>query len=305
MLNNRGNRYSRNHTYWDPQRDAVKFWNFSWHENGLYDLPVTIDYILESTNRTKLLYVGNSMGCTEFFVLTSLLPEYQQKISYMVGLNPSTYAHSINLIQPIIRMGLWGIKLMENVLGEIMPHSEFYVKHCFSFDLMLRICKESLYLLLGRHEKMIEEVRFFKICRIFFFKFFIFLFQSQLPVIFGHVPSGSSFKQTLHYIQGFKRQRFAQFDYGKLENLRRYGSEQPPDYSLKSIKTPISLYHSPNDNLVSSADIKFLRSQIVNLISYNEVPYKPWNHVSNLWNVNARKFIHVDLVRLMKKYENL
>lgn len=53
--NARGTTYSRRHMTLDP--NDPKFWDFSWHEIGVYDIPATIDYILNQTNQTKLSYV--------------------------------------------------------------------------------------------------------------------------------------------------------------------------------------------------------------------------------------------------------
>lgn len=44
------------------QPEDVDFWDFSWHEIGVFDIPSTIDYILDQTNQTKLSYVGHSQG---------------------------------------------------------------------------------------------------------------------------------------------------------------------------------------------------------------------------------------------------
>lgn len=62
MGNARGNRYSRNHTYLQPNSTTAdgNFWDFSWHEIGYYDLPAMIDYILKETGFTKLGYIGHS-----------------------------------------------------------------------------------------------------------------------------------------------------------------------------------------------------------------------------------------------------
>lgn len=64
--NARGNTYSRQHMTINP--DDPKFWDFSWHEVGIYDLPATIDYILEHTNQTKISYVGHSQGVTAYVI---------------------------------------------------------------------------------------------------------------------------------------------------------------------------------------------------------------------------------------------
>ncbi|XP_030749375.1 lipase 1-like isoform X2 [Sitophilus oryzae] len=51
LLNDRGNTQSRNHTTLSPHdRD---FWDFSWHEIGVIDLPETIDLILKTTGASE------------------------------------------------------------------------------------------------------------------------------------------------------------------------------------------------------------------------------------------------------------
>lgn len=67
--NARGNTYSRRHITLSP--NDPKFWDFSWHEIGIYDIPATIDYILQQTNQTKLSYVGHSQGVTAMYVTHS------------------------------------------------------------------------------------------------------------------------------------------------------------------------------------------------------------------------------------------
>lgn len=58
---------------------------------GLYDVSSTIDYILETTGYEKLFIVGHSMATTEFFVLCTLRPEYNNKVQHMVALGPVAY----------------------------------------------------------------------------------------------------------------------------------------------------------------------------------------------------------------------
>lgn len=97
MLNARGNAYSTKHQKYDRYADSREYWNFSWHEIGIYDLPATIDYILPLTNFTRFHYIGHSQGVTSFFVMSSEKPEYNDKISLMIALAPTVFmGHNTN-----------------------------------------------------------------------------------------------------------------------------------------------------------------------------------------------------------------
>lgn len=90
MGNCRGTRPSRGHVHFDPAGSQRKeYWSFSLHQIGIYDLPASIDYILEKTNQTQLHYVGYSQGTTLFFIMASVLPDYNQKITSMIAMAPA------------------------------------------------------------------------------------------------------------------------------------------------------------------------------------------------------------------------
>lgn len=90
LLNTRGNTYSRKHVSLNPDKDT-KYWKFSWHELGIYDLPAAIDYILLETGHATLFYIGHSQGGTSFYVMTSEKPEYNKKIRAHFSLAPAVY----------------------------------------------------------------------------------------------------------------------------------------------------------------------------------------------------------------------
>ena len=46
--NSRGNTYSREHLYLNPDKDK-EYWDFDWEEMGTKDIPAVIDYILTNT----------------------------------------------------------------------------------------------------------------------------------------------------------------------------------------------------------------------------------------------------------------
>lgn len=57
----------------------------------MFDLPAIIDLILSHTKKNKLHYVGHSQGGTSFYIMTSMKPEYQEKIGLASLLGPAGY----------------------------------------------------------------------------------------------------------------------------------------------------------------------------------------------------------------------
>ncbi|GLH13080.1 LOW QUALITY PROTEIN: Lipase 3 [Gryllus bimaculatus] len=112
MGNFRGNKYSRRHTSLSP--DGLfnsKFWNFDWHEMGIYDMPASIDYVLETTGEEKLFYIGHSMGTTSFWVMNAVRPEFNAKFRAMFALAPVVYVRYVP--QPLLRAAAYANKPLE------------------------------------------------------------------------------------------------------------------------------------------------------------------------------------------------
>lgn len=64
----------------DNREKSKEFWNFSFHEIGLYDLPAMINFMLQRTSRTKTFYIGHSQGASSLLALLSSQPNYNEKI---------------------------------------------------------------------------------------------------------------------------------------------------------------------------------------------------------------------------------
>lgn len=52
----------------------------SWSEMGKYDVPASIDYVLNTTHHERLYYIGFSMGTTVFFTMMNHRPQYNDKV---------------------------------------------------------------------------------------------------------------------------------------------------------------------------------------------------------------------------------
>lgn len=85
--NARGNTYSKNHI--NLTWESEKFWDFSFHEVGVLDLPAMINTILKITSKSHLNIVSYCQGATEFFVMCSELKEMNSKIksAHVIGEN--------------------------------------------------------------------------------------------------------------------------------------------------------------------------------------------------------------------------
>eukprot|EP00831_Metopus_contortus_P014699 TRINITY_DN16094_c0_g1_i3.p1 TRINITY_DN16094_c0_g1~~TRINITY_DN16094_c0_g1_i3.p1 ORF type:complete len:262 (-),score=27.37 TRINITY_DN16094_c0_g1_i3:29-814(-) len=76
--NNRGTIHSLEHVdiqEHNSRKISGKYWEFSFDEMGLYDLPAMIDYISDITGQPKVSYIGHSQGTSQFFVKSMVDPE--------------------------------------------------------------------------------------------------------------------------------------------------------------------------------------------------------------------------------------
>lgn len=99
--NARGNTFSRNHTTLDP--NDRQFWKFGFHEIAIYDLPPMIDFVLDRTNQSQLVFLGYSQGGTSIFALLSERPEYNDKISLVHGMGAAVFMkNSHSILSPLL-----------------------------------------------------------------------------------------------------------------------------------------------------------------------------------------------------------
>lgn len=116
MGNFRGNRYSRRHVRFNPDgstRQRRNFWDFSWHQMGMIDLPAMIDYIMAVNSAyPKIHYIGHSQGTTAYFIMCSERPEYNDKIQLMQALAPIAFMGNV---QSKLGRGLASLMASSNV----------------------------------------------------------------------------------------------------------------------------------------------------------------------------------------------
>ncbi|XP_011498523.1 PREDICTED: lipase 3-like [Ceratosolen solmsi marchali] len=287
--NVRGSRYSRKHNHYTVEE--AKYWNFDWHEIGLYDLPTMIDYILIETGHKKLFYIGHSQGSTAFFVMASLLPEYNDKIHAMFSLAPIAFCS--RMFSPVFQFLSRIIKpvnLVANFIGlyEFKPSDAFFTKFvtelCQDNSALQPICMNAIFLITGFNWDQFDT--------------------SLLPAIISNVPAGASVRQFIHYAQIIKSGYFVQYDHGLWGNIQKYGKVGPPTYNLKNVKAPVSLHYSINDWLSHPNDVQSLYSKLPNPIGKFRVVHDNFNHLDYLWAKDVKILLYNKIISIMLRYKD-
>lgn len=291
--NARGNTYSRSHV--SLAIDDPKFWDFSFHEMGVHDLPAEIDWILNVTGHKTLYYIGYSMGTTMSYVMASMRPEYNDKVQFMVSLAPVAFMarvkSPIRLLVPFVK----DLQFISQFLGkgEFLPHDkiiQWLSKYgCELVTTEEKICEDTVFVISGFDEEQFNA--------------------TLLPVILGHDPAGASTKTIIHYAQEIKSGKFQQYDSGcsmdekgsKDEECDRATDGQ--EYDLSKITVPIDLHYADNDWLASPADVKELSSKLKGKVQLIRVPFPEFNHIDFLWAKDVYKLVYENVINSLEKHE--
>ncbi|KAI5702933.1 hypothetical protein M8J75_005719 [Diaphorina citri] len=284
--NARGNTYSRSHISYSPM--DLAFWDFSFHEMGYFDLPAEIDFILNKTDHTQMIYIGHSMGTTMFYVLTSQRPEYNEKLLGAISLAPVAYlSRTRSPIRYLAPFALNIEKIMDWIgNGEFLAHNTMlnYVTKiaCELNHMEMKRCEDFLFILCGHDPYQFK--------------------MSLLPVILGHTPAGGSTRTLVHFAQFIDSGKFRQFDYGKDENLHIYNSTFPPKYDLKFISTKVAFFYADNDLLTNEQDVKELYTLLPNPVGLFKVNFTYFNHLDFLWAKDVKALVYNDLLLVLKTF---
>jgi len=285
LANSRGNTFSSNHV--NLTTKDTKFWDFTWDDMALYDLPANIDFVLNKTKREKVLYVGHSQGTSQVFAaLGEPSHPSRLKMGAFAALAPITFLyHQRSLLLTVLSklsideivywFGWNNFFPSTNIINKLIPGA------C---SLIEWACQDALFLVTGPSNH---------------------LNTSRMDVYLSESPAGCSVKDLVHFAQGVRKEVFQFFDYeNKKDNEAHYHQDSPPPYNLTEVKNsgvPIGLWVGGEDYLGNTQDVSRLQSELgeaVDHYSYIET----FAHMDFPWSYEANRYVYDDLIAWLVQY---
>lgn len=145
------------------------------------------------------------------------------------------------------------------------------------------LCTNAMFVLAGFNRKSINE--------------------TQLPIIFGQSPAGTSVMNMIHYgqIVRLPNEEFQLFDHG-LSNFLKYFTVFPPSYKINKITAHTFCFYGKNDWLISEKNALKTCSFIYGHQKSIAVKDPEWMHNDFLYGSAAKEQVYNEVIELMKNY---
>ncbi len=118
----------------------------------------------------------------------------------------------------------------------------------------------------------------------------------------SHEPGGTSMKNVLHWMQLLRSDQIKKFDYGREENLIKYGNETPPIYNTENLKKfdiKKFLFIGTKDYLANLVDFQRLEESL-SQENLNIYQVEDYNHLDYLWAEDARVKIYETILNELR-----
>jgi pimeloyl-ACP methyl ester carboxylesterase len=286
--NNRGNRLSRH------EDDACpKYWQYTFDHLVDYDQPALIAGVLATTGSEQVIYVGHSQGSTQFLLGLGVHGQLKEKIACFIGLGrvvslQNTRNHLVldalsrlYLLEFYQLIGFRKIlvipKAVSRAVGVLLYNSGLHAGVMMKFIRLL--CGSSL--------------------------------RNKIPadlfgVIITHEPGGSSVNNALHWVQCYRQGGvMRRFNYGKRENLERYGREEPPAYGLQHLgELPFAahLFRGMKDAVMNETDFAGLVGHF-HPDRVHTYELHDYNHLDYVWSETAHQDFYGRIIEIAAAHQ--
>mmetsp|Transcript_19030 Transcript_19030/g.34402 ORF Transcript_19030/g.34402 Transcript_19030/m.34402 type:complete len:399 (+) Transcript_19030:71-1267(+) len=290
LTNSRGNTFSRQHKELKPTL-SKEFWNFSFADLGRKDVPANINYIISTTHQESLTLIGHSQGTSQVFVaLTDPATKdlMKARVNLFVALSPITYMkhQTAKLFDVLTYFGVG------TALTDMWPYGAFEWRSLSSMTHAVcvltggALCKLTVDTICGISTEDTD---------------------GAINNISAHFPAGTSMKSIEHYGQLIQSGGFKDYDYGADENMKVYGSKEPPSFVLgDAAKIPIAMFIGTHDDLGDVKDESRAASELPEESSVFTEFFNDFSHIT--WIGGNKKSFQAwfpKMQKLMKQYNPL
>lgn len=312
--NNRGNTFSRLHTTLDPSSDA--FWDFTYDEMALYDMPAQVDYVRNVTGQARIGFVGHSEGTTQAFAALALDGMHASSTVVAAGGVPLPYSvgavaglsKKLNVfvaLAPVAsvkhqRSGLLtflaGLVEIFNVdkIMEFFGMRQFLPSATLLQSLAPWLCRltptgcsDALLLLCGVSDN---------------------LNTSRLDVYVSETPAGTSTKNMGHWAQNVEAPRFQLFDYGcgllSCKNMDVYHQRTAPVLDLSKIAAPVALFSGGDDALGDPTDVAEIAAALPPSSLVHASAIAKFAHLDFVWAPDAASLLYPDVKAVLDAHRS-
>lgn len=271
----------------------LEYWDWSFHEQGVYDLKAQLDLIAATTRRNDTVFVGYSMAGSSAIAYASMLPDHAARsLKAIVNLAGLAHIRNVGGLTPYIGYAVLNsgiMKLMDYLKIGFLPYgpslraikSIFCTSHPFKALCLLA------------HEPIIgfSKTEFD---------------ATNAPIVLDKFPDGASTKIILHYAQIHARGgKMRMYDYGAEKNRILYNATVAPLYPLHRIKVPIVSFTGTEDFFTHREDVdEFYDDLSAEAKIYGRFQVKGYNHFDIMFAKNRADDVYRPLAQVLRKIFN-
>ena len=286
--NIRGNMFSMGNT--DSTKDSRNpfgpYWNFSFSDMSDYDLPAFVNFIKSRTGFDKIDYIGHSQGTTIFFLKYMADQQFiQNNIKKFVAIGPVpsvSYISSkiVKFLAEKTRFKKYYPLLNALNLGKTM--GKLFSIICGKLYSVCQLVVESI-----AAEGITGRINYQDIAKLYLFE-----------------PGGTSKQNVKHWLQCYTNKRMERFDFGKEENMKKYGTEYPPVYDtniLKKWDIDTFMTVSNTDPFSSETDVYNFINNVEDQSKIQVLKLNNYNHLDYLWAECSKEEIYDPILEFLQK----
>lgn len=246
--NERGNIYSLRHT--DKKIKYKDFFDYSFDEVALYDIPAVYKYVLATTKQEKLTFFGYSLGTTQFFAaaIDDKTRDYiTSKTEKFIAIAPTIYLNHVTSVRfrflAYFRNSyIWLFNLfnIHQVMHNGLLDKPFVVK------MTNMICDNFTSLCTNFIPAMKTNLEYDTIL-------------DDVEKTLTHHPAGTSARNVFHYMQQANlsvERKFQQYDHGVDGNMKKYGQPEAPYWEISKFQVETVFILGEKDLVVNEKDVK-------------------------------------------------